>query len=195
VAHTRLSYRQRAGSFFFEAPTRGRPIGGWETGARSQHQRCAAGFPNLFKKRRATPTPMGTRAPVRGACVSAIAIGAQGAEGARKKLRATALAFPTAAAPLISPRLCGPPTGLTNTCKAHGPLRNICGEHGLGWGVIYISTEFLLSAIGPVNLSLFLSTYFVLCRLACGAWQTFQQPKAKADYRYSLCPSPYGACL
>ena len=58
---------------------------------------------------------MGTRAPVRGACVSAIAIGARGAEGTRKKLRAAALAFPTAAAPLISPRLCGPPTGLTNT--------------------------------------------------------------------------------
>ena len=55
---------------------------------------------------------MGTRAPVRGACVSAIAIGARGAEGTRKKLRAAALAFPTAAAPLISPKLCGPPTGL-----------------------------------------------------------------------------------
>ena len=72
------------------------------------------GFQNFFKKRRATPTPMGTRAPVRGACVSAMAIGARGAEGTRKKLRAAALAFPTAAAPLISPKLCGPPTGLTN---------------------------------------------------------------------------------
>jgi hypothetical protein len=30
-----------------------------------------------------------------------------------------ALAFPTAAAPLISPRLCGPPTGLTNEKKTH----------------------------------------------------------------------------
>ena len=55
---------------------------------------------------------MGTRASVRGACVSAMAIGARGAEGTRKKLRAAALAFPTAAAPLISPKLCGPPTGL-----------------------------------------------------------------------------------
>jgi hypothetical protein len=72
------------------------------------------GFQNFFKKRCATPTPMGTRVPVRGAYVSAIAIGARGAEGTRKKLRAAALAFPTAAAPLISPRLCGPPTGLTN---------------------------------------------------------------------------------
>jgi len=63
---------------------------------------------------------MGTRAPVRGACVSAIAIGARGAEGTRKKLRAAALAFPTAAAPLISPRLCGPPTGLTNACVIVG---------------------------------------------------------------------------
>jgi hypothetical protein len=61
---------------------------------------------------------MGTRAPVRGACVSAMAIGAQGAEGTRKKMRAAALAFPTAAAPLISPRLCGPPTGLAN--NGHG---------------------------------------------------------------------------
>jgi hypothetical protein len=51
---------------------------------------------------------MGTRAPVRGACVSAMAIGARGAEGTRKKLCAAALAFPTAAAPLISPKLCGP---------------------------------------------------------------------------------------
>ena len=51
---------------------------------------------------------------MRGACVSAIAIGARGAEGTRKKLRAAALAFPTAAVPLISPRLGGPPTGLTN---------------------------------------------------------------------------------
>ena len=75
------------------------------------------GFQNFFKKRRATPTPMGTRAPVRGACVSAMAIGARGAEGTRKKLRAAALAFPTAAAPLISPRLCGPPTGLTNSSQ------------------------------------------------------------------------------
>ena len=41
-----------------------------------------------------------------------VAIGSRGAEGTRKKLRAAALAFPTAAAPLISPKLCGPPTGL-----------------------------------------------------------------------------------
>ena len=53
---------------------------------------------------------------MRGACVSAIAIGTRGAEGTRKKLRAAALAFPTAAAPLISPKLCGPPTGLQ--CQA-----------------------------------------------------------------------------
>ena len=32
--------------------------------------------------------------------------------GRAKHLRAAALAFPTAAAPLISPKLCGPPTGL-----------------------------------------------------------------------------------
>jgi hypothetical protein len=80
------------------------------------------GFNNFFKKKRAAPTPMGTRAPVRGACVSAMAIiGARGAEGTRKKLRADALAFPTAAAPPISPRLCGPPTGLTNAWSGPGP--------------------------------------------------------------------------
>jgi hypothetical protein len=34
----------------------------------------------------------------------------------RDFLRAAALAFPTAATPPISPRLCGPPTGLANAC-------------------------------------------------------------------------------
>ena len=112
MAHTRLSYRQRAGSSFFEAPARGRPIGIGRPVPVASTSAVQQGFQNFFKKRRATPTPMGTRAPVRGACVSAIAIGSRGAEGTRKKLRAAALAFPTAAAPLISPKLCGPPTGL-----------------------------------------------------------------------------------
>ena len=112
MAHTRLSYRQRAGSSFFEAPARGRPIGIGRPVPVASTGAVQQGFQNFIKKRRATPTPMGTRAPVRGACVSAIAIGSRGAEGTRKKLRAAALAFPTAAAPLISPKLCGPPTGL-----------------------------------------------------------------------------------
>ena len=48
-----------------------------------------------------------------------VAIGSRGAEGTRKILRAAALAFPTAAAPLISPKLCGPPTGLPIGTPTH----------------------------------------------------------------------------
>ena len=53
---------------------------------------------------------MGTRAPVR------CARGRRSEEKRRwgKQGEAARLAFPTAASPLISPRLCGPPTGLTN---------------------------------------------------------------------------------
>jgi hypothetical protein len=61
---------------FFRGPRARASHWDWEAGARIVASTSAAqqGFQNFFKKSRAAPTPMGARAPVRGACVSTIGI-------------------------------------------------------------------------------------------------------------------------
>ena len=86
----------------------GRPVPIASTSAVQQ------GFQNFFKKRRATPTPMGTRAPVRGACVSAMAIGPKSRGDAQKIARRCAC---------FSHRRCscvGPPPGFQSYVSRTG---------------------------------------------------------------------------
>ena len=124
----------------FRGPRARTPHWDWETGARSQHQRFAAGLPNfLLKKPRIRTHAHGSEE------CNSVAMTRQGQGGnfvlvlvRRCTARGTALyflranarkllaqaspkmarfgpffcAFLTAIASLISPKLCGPPTGL-----------------------------------------------------------------------------------